>query len=83
MKELIQAIEAMKPTMWCCDEDVAVDNTLSEIIDLINTHMAGRVIVPVELIQNINDLTEAGFTADIFIDELCALLPSSDTHEAN
>ena len=40
----------------------------------ISDSLDGFVIVPVELIQNIDDITEAGFGAEDQIDELCALL---------
>ena len=36
--------------------------------------LKGYVLVPVQLIQNIDDLTESGFGAEDQIDELCNLI---------
>lgn len=43
-------------------------------VDSLMSDMEDCVLVPIELIQNIDDLTEAGFGAEDHIDELCALL---------
>ena len=54
-----------------------------EVILLINEAMENQVIVPVELILNIDLLTEAGFSAEEQIDELCELLvQDGDSHES-
>ncbi len=73
MKELINSIEALEQTAF--DEPRGVDTVCrSDVIDLINKALEGKVIVPVELIQNIDLMTEAGFSAEDQIDELCLLL---------
>ena len=50
MNDLIQAIEALKFEFICGEGNGEVDynSGLNAAVDLINTHMAGKVIVPVE-----------------------------------
>jgi len=53
-------------------------DTSSELGKSARKYMAkrleGYVLVPVQLIQNIDDLTESGFDAEEQIDELCDLI---------
>jgi len=81
MKELIAAIEGRRICRERNEYEAGKNAALKIAVDLINTHMAGKVIVPVELIQNIDDLTEAGFGAEEQIDELCLLLSTIGEQE--
>ncbi len=78
MNNLIRAIETLAQTAFDIDTVCR-----SDVIDLIKEAMEGKVLVPAKLIQEIDEITEAGFEASPQIDELCLLLPTSDTHEAN
>ena len=85
-KELIDAIEEKaylrEPHKATKDELKEADVWLNAL-HLINEAMEGKVIVPVDLILNIDLLTEAGFSAEEQIDELCELLvQDGDSHES-
>lgn len=47
---------------------------IKDVIDIINNHMEGMMLVSVDLIRDIDGLTEAGFGAENEIDALCELI---------
>lgn len=52
-----------------------ISANITAVVAVINTLIPDdTVLVPRELIQNIDDMTEAGFSAEDEIDKLCALL---------
>lgn len=54
---------------------------ISMCVEAISKHMAGMVLVPVELIQNIGQLDEAGFGVEEEIGQLLELITASQGDE--
>ena len=67
--------EGWKPYRENSDYDTAV--YLRDVDDIIRKHCENMVLVPAQLIKDINDITEAGLGVEDQIDELCELLSAS------
>jgi len=73
MKDLIDAIETLAQTAF--DEPRGVDTICrSDVIDLINTHMAGKVIIP-DWPKDVDTARNLGF--EVVTYNLYTMAPSS------
>ena len=77
MKDLLEQLQQLDPSpMTGVSYSTGYGDGVHDAIELITEHMKDKVIVPTQLIRDIDDLTEAGFGAENEIDELCALRPA-------
>jgi hypothetical protein len=77
IEDMITEIKGESWRQYTDNEEYRRGVYLDDVGDIIRKHCEGMVLVPTQLIKDIDDLTEAGLFAVNQIDELCELLSAS------